>query len=74
MADQLFTVAPVRNVSSAQLVASPGASVLAARFKCLLSCGHVVIRPSEHVRGTRCSLRAPHTATCNQCPKETTHG
>ncbi|MGG6314661.1 hypothetical protein ACQ5SB_00070 [Stenotrophomonas geniculata] len=72
MADQLLTAAPVRNVTSARFIASPSSSVLAARFQCLLSCGHVVIRQGEHVRGTRFSLRAPHTATCNQCPKETT--
>lgn len=74
MADQLLTAAPVRNVIRAQFVPSPGASVLAARFQCLLSCGHVVIRPGEHVRGTRFSLRAPQTAACNQCPKEPTYG
>lgn len=70
MTDQLLAAAPVRNVTSAQFIASPGSSVLAARFQCLLSCGHVVIRPGEHVRGTRFSVRAPHTAPCNQCPKE----
>lgn len=74
MADKLPTTAPVRNVTHAQFVASPGASVLSARFQCLLSCGHIVIRPGEHVRGTKFSLRAPQTATCNQCPKEPTHG
>lgn len=74
MADQLLTAAQVRNVTSAQFVASPGASVLSAQFQCLLSCGHIVIRLGEHVRGTRFSLRAPQTATCNQCPKEPTHG
>lgn len=73
-AGPLPIAAPVRNVTSAQFVASPGASALSARFQCLLSCGHVVIRPSEHVRGTRFSLRAPHTAPCNQCPKEASHG
>ncbi len=70
MADQLLTAAPVRNVTSAQFIASPGLSVLAARVQCLLSYGQVVIRPGEHVRDTRFSLRAPHTAPCNQCPKE----
>lgn len=74
MADKLLATAPVRNVTRAQFVASPGASVLSARFQCLLSCGHIVIRPGEHVRGTRFSLRAPQTSTCNQCPKEPTHG
>lgn len=67
MADQLLTAAPVLNVTRAQFVASPGASVLAARFQCLLSCVHVVIRPGEHVCDTRFSLRAPHTAPCTQC-------
>lgn len=61
MADQLLTAVPVRNVTSAQFAPSSGASVLAARFQCLLSCGHIVIRPGEHVRGTRFSLRAPNS-------------
>lgn len=74
MADQLLTAAPVRNVTSAKFVASPGATLLPGRFQCLLSCGHLVIRQSEHVRGTRFSLCAPHTASCNQCPKEATNG
>ncbi|MBH1510790.1 hypothetical protein JAK70_01350 [Stenotrophomonas maltophilia] len=73
-AEQLGTSAPTRAVSSARFITSPGTSVLAARFQCLLDCGHVVIRPGEHVRGTRFSLRAPFTAPCNQCPKEPTHG
>lgn len=70
MSDQLLTAAPIRTVSSARFIASPGTSVLAARYQCVLACGHVVIRPGEHVRGTRFSLRAPLTAPCNQCPKE----
>jgi len=74
MADQLLTAAPVRNVTSAKFVASPGASVLTGRFQCLLSCGHIVIRSGEHVRGTRFSLRAPQSASCDQCKKEPMHG
>ncbi|WP_414615153.1 hypothetical protein [Stenotrophomonas pavanii] len=73
-AEQLLTAAPTRAVSSTRFIASPGTSILAARFQCLLDCGHVVIRPGEHVRGTRFSLRAPFTAPCNQCPKEPIHG
>lgn len=74
MADLLLTAAPVRNVTSTKFVASPGACVLTGRFQCLLSCGHIVIRQGEHVRGSRFSLRAPHTAPCNQCPKEAPNG
>lgn len=74
MADQLLTAATVRNVTSAKFVASPGATVLTGRFQCLLSCGHIVIRQGEHVRGTRFSIRAPHSAPCSQCKKEPIHG
>ncbi len=38
-----------------------------------VNCGHIVIRPGEHVRGTRFSIRAPHSASCNQCKKEPAH-
>ena len=74
MADQLLNVHPVRVVVNAKFVASPGVSVLEGRFQCELDCGHIVMRPGEHVRGTRFSIRAPHSAQCNQCKKEPTHG
>lgn len=74
MADQLTTVTPVRAVVNAKFIASPGVSVLEGRFQCELDCGHIVIRPGEHVRGTRLSIRAPQSATCNQCKKEPDHG
>lgn len=74
MADQPPTSDPVRAVVSAKFVASPGVSVLEGRFQCELDCGHIVIRPGEHVRGTRFSVRAPQSAPCNQCMKESAHG
>ncbi|MFB5857237.1 hypothetical protein WAB97_015430 [Stenotrophomonas maltophilia] len=42
MADQLITAAPMRTVTGARFITSPGTSVLAARFQCLLACGHVI--------------------------------
>ncbi len=74
MVDQLLTGHPVRAVVTAKFVASPGVSVLEGRFQCGLDCGHIVIRPGEHVRGTRFSIRAPQTASCDQCKKEHIHG
>lgn len=74
MADQLLTVIPVRTVVNAKFIASPGVSVLLGRFQCELDCGHIVIRPGEHVRGTRFSIRAPQSASCDQCKKEPIHG
>lgn len=74
MADQPPTGNPVRAVVTAKFIASPGVSVLEGRFQCELDCGHIVIRPGEHVRGTRFSVRAPHSAQCNQCKKEPHHG
>nr|DAH88560.1 MAG TPA: hypothetical protein [Caudoviricetes sp.] len=74
MADQPPTVNPVRAVVNAKFIASPGVSVLEGRFQCELDCGHIVIRPGAHVRGTRFSIRAPHSAQCNQCKKESDHG
>lgn len=74
MADQPPTVNPVRAVVNAKFTASPGVSVLEGRFQCELDCGHIVIRPGEHVRGTRFSIRAPQSAPCNQCKKEPDHG
>lgn len=74
MADQPPTVNPVRTVVNAKFIASPGVSVLEGRFQCELDCGHIVIRPGEHVLGTRFSIRAPHSAPCNQCKKEPDHG
>ena len=74
MDDQSATAVPVRTVVNATFIASPGVSVLEGRFQCELDCGHIVIRPGEHVRGTRFSIRAPHSAPCNQCKKEPTHG
>ncbi len=74
MADQLTTVNPVRAVVNAKFIASPGVSVLEGRFQCELDCGHIVIRPGAHMRGTRFSIRAPHSAQCNQCKKEPDHG
>ncbi|MBN5129370.1 hypothetical protein JY420_03430 [Stenotrophomonas maltophilia] len=73
IADQLLTVNPIRAVVNAKFIASPGVSVLDGRFQCELDCGHIVIRPGEHVRGTRFSIRAPHSAACNQCKKEPAH-
>lgn len=55
-----------RNVLSATLAGRD--------YACLLACGHTVICPGVHVRGSRFSQRAPFTAICNQCPKESTHG
>lgn len=74
MADQLLTVNPVRTVVNAKFIASPGVSVLQGRFQCELDCGHIVIRPGEHVRGTRFSVRAPQSASCDQCKKEPIRG
>ncbi len=74
MADRLLTVNPVRTVVNSKFIASPGVSVLEGRFQCELDCGHIVILPGEHVRGTRFSIRAPQSATCNQCKKEPAHG
>lgn len=74
MADQPPTVNPVRAVVNAKFIASPGVSVLEGRFQCELDCGHIVIRPGEHVRGTRFSIRAPDSAPCNQCKKEPDYG
>lgn len=74
MADQPPTLNPARAVVNAKFIASPGVSVLEGRFQCELDCGHIVIRPGEHVRGTRFSIRAPHSAPCNQCKKEPDHG
>ncbi len=74
MADQTPSVNPVRAVVNAKFIASPGVSVLEGRFQCELDCGHIVIRPGEHVRGTRFSIRAPDSAPCNQCRKEPAHG
>lgn len=74
MADQLTTVTPVRAVVNAKFIASPGVSELEGRFQCELDCGHIVIRPGAHVRGTRFSIRAPHCSPCNQCKKEPDHG
>ncbi|MEL6047447.1 hypothetical protein AAGG49_22580, partial [Stenotrophomonas maltophilia] len=65
MAYHLLTAAPVSNVTSAQLIASPGLSVLSALVQCLLWYGQVVIRTGENVSDTIFSLRAPHTAPCN---------
>ena len=73
-ADQLHTVNPVRTVVNAKFIASPGVSVLEGRFQCELDCGHIVIRSGEHVRGTRFSVRAPHSVSCDQCKKEPIHG
>lgn len=39
------------------------------QYSCLLSCGHTVVCPGVHVRGSLFSQRAPLTATCNQCSK-----
>lgn len=74
MADQPPTVNPVRAVVNAKFIASPGVSVLEGRFQCELDCGHIVIRPGAHVRGTRFSIRVPHSSPCNQCKKEPDHG
>ncbi len=74
MADLPPTMNPVRVVVNAKFIASPGVSVLEGRFQCELDCGHIVMRPGEHVRGTRFSIRAPHSAPCNQCKKEPDHG
>ncbi len=74
MTEQLLAVPPVRTVVNAKFVASPGVSVLEGRYQCELDCGHIVIRSGEHVRGTRFSIRAPQSATCNQCKKEPAHG
>jgi len=73
LADQPLTVHPVRAVVNARFVGSPCVSVLEGRFQCELACGHIVIRSGEHVRGTRFSVRAPHSAQCNQCEKEPAH-
>lgn len=64
----------LRAVVAAKFIASPGVSVLEGRFQCELDCGHIVMRPGEHVRGTRFSIRAPHSAPCNRCKKEPDHG
>ncbi len=74
MANQSSNVDPVRTVVNAKFIASPGVSVLEGRFQCELDCGHIVIRPGEHVRGTRFSVRAPQSAACSQCKKESAHG
>lgn len=74
MANQASNVDPVRTVVNAKSIASPGVSVLEGRFQCELDCGHIVIRPGEHVRGTRFSVRAPQSAPCSQCKKESAHG
>lgn len=58
---------PVRNVTSAR----PHGNRF---FLATLQCGHQVMCPSIRIRGSRFSVRAPLTATCNQCPKESTHG
>lgn len=74
MTEQLLAVLPVRAVVNAKFVASPGVSVLEGRYQCELDCGHIVIRPGEHVRGTRFSVRAPQSASCDQCKKEPIRG
>lgn len=68
MADQLLTATNIRNVISSSI------NVANNKFVCVLSCGHTISAPGVHVRGTRFSLRAPFTAPCNQCPKESTNG
>lgn len=73
-ADQLLTVHPVRVVVNAKVIASPGVSMLEGRFQCELACGHIVMQPREHVRGTRFSIRAHYSAQRNQCKKEPAHG
>lgn len=74
LVDQLLTGHPVRTVVTAIFIASPGVSVLEGRFQCELDCGHIVMRPGEHLRGTRFPIRAPHSVQCNQCKKEPAHG
>ena len=57
----------VRNVTSAR-------PHDAHSFLVTLACGHQVLCPAARVRGTLLSVRAPLTALCNQCPKDTPHG